>query len=85
MAKNSPEVTRLLNEFHAQDHGVELVVLQGFKRISAAKYSEGNECWEPTQAGKDLLDPPTEVPVPAPEVAKGFPPKNINVKQTLPK
>jgi len=76
MVKNSPEIDRLLTEFKAQDLGVQLMVMRGFDRIVVANYSNGNECWELTQGGKDLLNPPEEVE--AEPVARK--PKNIDVR-----
>jgi molybdopterin-guanine dinucleotide biosynthesis protein len=79
--KTSPEVARLLEEFRAQDLGVDMVVVQGFKRITVAKFSNGNKSWELTQGGRDLLDPP-EIEV---VEAKAPAPKNIDVRATKPK
>jgi hypothetical protein len=79
--KISPEIARLLEEFKAQDLGVDMVVVQGFERIIAAKFSNGNKNWELTQDGRDLLDPP-EIEV---VEAKTPAPKNLDVRATKPK
>ena len=86
---NSPAIARLLDEFKAQDHGVQLVVLKGFDRVIAAKFSEGNQSWEPTQAGIDLLFPPEEEEKEEKEATlaekqrAALKPRNISVKATL--
>jgi len=82
MSKSSPEIDRLLNEFKAQDLAVDMVVMVGFKRLVVAKYVDGNQSWELTQDGRDLLDPPpAEEDVPGPKAApKGMQPRNIDVR-----
>lgn len=79
MAKNSSDIDRLLGEFKAQDHSVQLVVMTGFNRVIAATFSEGNQGWELTDAGRDLLYPPDES-APTPEPPKGMQPRNIDVR-----
>jgi hypothetical protein len=77
---NSPVIAQLLDQFKAQDHSVELVVMQGSKRLIVAKYSQGNACWEPTQAGLDLVSPPEPEPEPKVESKKPQPPRNLNIR-----
>lgn len=83
MAKNSPEIDRLLTEFKAEDLSVVMQVLQVINgdnvRIVVAKFSDGNQSWEMTQAGRDLLTPPeVSAEVTPPPVAPA--PRNLDVR-----
>jgi len=76
-------VQQLIDKYHPEDHAVELVAWVDNKRVTVAKFSEGNNDWEATPAGLELITPK------APEVEApttgGMPgslmgQKNINVR-----
>lgn len=66
-------VEELISKFHAQDLSTYMDALVDGVMIRVATFNDATQSWSPTQAGRDLVNPPEEVE----EKPK---PKNIDVR-----